>query len=184
MRLPRPHQCPLEVWNLIEKCWYSDPNERPSFKELKTFLYQQYSIQTEKRIVREEADGKNKTPSTNYQTCYEAMLNNQSMQNQFNAICEYNLNYLSVLEEKEMGSPGDNMKEENSLSYLSPKRHCNQHTESIEMDEEETMSSEYVEKVDDSLSYFTPNEFDERMDKLINENNLTEMNEKTKETNF
>ena len=52
------------------------------------------------------------------------------------------------------------------------------------MDEEETMSSEYVEKVDDSLSYFTPNEFDERMDKLINENNLTEMNEKTKETNF
>ena len=24
MRLPRPHLCPLEIWNLIEKCWLSD----------------------------------------------------------------------------------------------------------------------------------------------------------------
>ena len=149
MRLPCPHLCPLEIWSLIEKCWCSDPGERPSFKELKTFLYQQYLIQTEKNKAREEADDKNTTPSTNYQTCYEGMLNNQSMQNQFNAICEYNLNYLSVLEEKEMGSPGDNMKEENSLSYLTPKRHCNQHTESIEIDEDEMMLSDDVEKVGD-----------------------------------
>ena len=184
MRLPRPHLCPLEVWNLIEKCWYSDPDERPSFKELKTFLYQQYSIQIEKSKARAEADDKNKTPSTNYQTCYEGMLNNQSMQNQFNAICEYNLNYLSVLEEKEMGSPEDNVREENSLLYLSPKRQYKQHTESIEIDEDETMSSEYVEKVDDSLSYFTPNEFDEKIDQLINENDLTEMNQKTEVTTF
>ena len=179
MRLPRPHLCPLEVWNLIEKCWCSDPDERPSFKELKTFLYQQYLIQTEKNKASAEADDKNKTPSTNYQTCYEGMLNNQTMQNQFNAICEYNLNYLSVLEEKEMGSPGDNVKEENSLSYLCPKRHSTQHTEFVELDEGETMSSEYVIKVDDSFSYFTPNEFDENIDKLIYENNLTEMNQKT-----
>ena len=73
----------------------------------------------------------------------------------------------------------NNMKEENSLLYLSPKRHCTQHTEFVELDEGETMSSEYVIKVDDSLSYFTPNEFDENIDKLIYENNLTEMNQKT-----
>ena len=182
MRLPRPHLCPLEIWNLIEKCWYSDPDERPSFKELKTFLHHQYSIQIKKNKAREKADDKNKTPSTNYQTCYEGMLNNQTMQNQFNAICEYNLNYLSVLEEKEMGTPGDNMKEENSLLYLSPKRHCTQHTEFVELDEGKTMSSEYVIKVDDSLSYFTPNELDENIDELIYENNLTEMNQKTEVT--
>ncbi|XP_055520185.1 non-receptor tyrosine-protein kinase TYK2 [Leucoraja erinacea] len=44
-RLPCPKFCPMEIYNLMNECWKSDPAERPNFHELsKTFqkLYERY----------------------------------------------------------------------------------------------------------------------------------------------
>ena len=121
MRLPKPNLCPLEIWNVIDKCWNSDPDERPSFKELKSFLLEQYSFQNKKDKAREDSDGSTElTTESSYKTCYETLLDNQSNVTQFNAICELNLNYLSALEEKEMGLSEAETKDANSLLYLTP----------------------------------------------------------------
>ena len=135
MRLPRPHLCPLEVWTSIEKCWNSDPDERPSFKELKTFLYQQYSSQQDSNKETKPANSGVQTPSDHCKTCYIGLMNNQSMLTQYNAICEYNLNYLTVLEEKEMGSGEIKKQKDKSLLYLSPIRLCQSAPESIDKTE-------------------------------------------------
>ena len=132
MRLPRPHLCPLEVWASIEKCWNSDPDERPSFKELKLFLYQQYSSQEYSNKETEPANDGFETPSDHFKTCYAGLMNNQSMLTQYNAICEYNLNYLSVLEEEEMGLARATKQKDKSPLYLSPIRQCQSAPESID----------------------------------------------------
>ncbi|XP_041032934.1 non-receptor tyrosine-protein kinase TYK2 [Carcharodon carcharias] len=44
-RLPCPKSCPLEVYHLMNKCWESDPTQRPTFQELIPFfqrLYERY----------------------------------------------------------------------------------------------------------------------------------------------
>ena len=121
MRLPRPLLCPLDIWNVIDKCWNSDPDERPSFKELKSFLLEQYSLQNKKDKAREDSDGSTElTTVSSNKTCYETLLDNQSNVTQFNAICELNLNYLSALEEKEMGLSEAETKDVHSLLYLTP----------------------------------------------------------------
>lgn len=37
-RLEKPKHCKSSLFNVISKCWYSDPNKRPSFTELKQDL--------------------------------------------------------------------------------------------------------------------------------------------------
>ena len=132
MRLPRPHLCPLEVWNSMEKCWYSDPDERPSFKELKTFLYQLYSSLKDSNKETKTANDGSEASSDHCKTIYAGLMNSQSMLTQYNAICEYNLKYLSVLEEEEMGSAEVKKQKEKSLLYLSPRRLSQSAPESID----------------------------------------------------
>lgn len=33
-RLSKPENCPDNVWNVVEQCWKSDPDERPSFRSI------------------------------------------------------------------------------------------------------------------------------------------------------
>lgn len=37
-RLEKPKHCKSQLFNVINKCWYSDPNKRPTFTELKQDL--------------------------------------------------------------------------------------------------------------------------------------------------
>lgn len=37
-RLEKPKHCKSQLFNVISKCWYSDPNKRPTFTELKQDL--------------------------------------------------------------------------------------------------------------------------------------------------
>jgi hypothetical protein len=37
-RLEKPKHCKSPLFNVISKCWHSDPNKRPSFAELKQDL--------------------------------------------------------------------------------------------------------------------------------------------------
>lgn len=40
-RLPKPAGTPPEMYNLMMKCWNSDPDKRPGFEQLKTELENQ-----------------------------------------------------------------------------------------------------------------------------------------------
>ena len=74
---------------------------------------------------------------------------------QFNAICEYNLNHFSVLEEEEMGSPKDKAEENKTLLSVSPIIHCSQNPESMELEEKEKVSVDDIANVDDSHSFLS-----------------------------
>jgi hypothetical protein len=37
-RLPKPKDCPDELYELMLKCWRTDPDDRPSFRELVNHL--------------------------------------------------------------------------------------------------------------------------------------------------
>lgn len=37
-QLPRPANCPLEMYELLQECWDPTPSQRPTFKEISLFL--------------------------------------------------------------------------------------------------------------------------------------------------
>ena len=37
-RLPRPQNCPVEIYDMMKKCWEKDPDRRPTFEFLYTYF--------------------------------------------------------------------------------------------------------------------------------------------------
>lgn len=33
-RLPKPNNCPQQLYNIMQKCWNAEPKERPTFETL------------------------------------------------------------------------------------------------------------------------------------------------------
>eukprot|EP00049_Salpingoeca_infusionum_P004816 m.84059 g.84059 ORF g.84059 m.84059 type:complete len:711 (-) comp12736_c0_seq5:226-2358(-) len=42
-RMPKPEGCPPKIYQLMRDCWHADPQQRPSFKDIKTALETMYS---------------------------------------------------------------------------------------------------------------------------------------------
>ena len=90
IRLSSPIYCPHTIWKLMQSCWKSNPDTRPSFKQLKTSLWQDmYFPKTSDNIKEED-------------TIYQAILGDTSMKMKYNAICHNNTVYLDM---KKQSSP-------------------------------------------------------------------------------
>lgn len=37
-RLPKPEDCPQDIYNVMQQCWAQKPDDRPSFVALREFL--------------------------------------------------------------------------------------------------------------------------------------------------
>ena len=37
-RMPRPEQCPEELYNIMTRCWKNHPEERPTFEYIQSVL--------------------------------------------------------------------------------------------------------------------------------------------------
>ena len=56
-RLPKPVKCPQEVYNIMMKCWSTNPNERPTFSNILDNL--KVIIGTENRVKSSFQSNKN-----------------------------------------------------------------------------------------------------------------------------
>jgi tyrosine-protein kinase len=45
-RLEKPKLCPLDVYEMMRKCWSTEPDERPSFSELRDFFTRRVKLET------------------------------------------------------------------------------------------------------------------------------------------
>ena len=84
IRLSSPIFCPHNIWKLMQSCWKSNPDTRPSFKQLKASLWQDIHFPKISDNVKEE------------DTIYQAILGDTSMKKKFNAICKNNTAYLQI----------------------------------------------------------------------------------------
>jgi tyrosine-protein kinase Fer len=39
-RMNAPENCPVEVYDIMKRCWEKEPDQRPTFKELMTLINQ------------------------------------------------------------------------------------------------------------------------------------------------
>lgn len=46
LRMSKPRDCPDALYELMHKCWSSEPNSRPAFAYIQDFL-ENYSVQSE-----------------------------------------------------------------------------------------------------------------------------------------
>lgn len=64
-RLPSPDFCPLEISSLMQRCFLENPNDRPSFKEIKTYVEYGFNV-----LVNEVHSNKNKNTHRECNTQY------------------------------------------------------------------------------------------------------------------
>ena len=50
-RLPKPADCPDDVYNIMTKCWAADPTERPSFSKIIDMLKEVQGFQRKSVIM-------------------------------------------------------------------------------------------------------------------------------------
>ena len=93
MRLARPLYCPHDVWDLIQNCWFADPEERPSFRTLKLLLYQNSHYPKNMKDQDQINESENAFDTG---TIYKNIVADKTMLDQYKTICQHNRNYLEL----------------------------------------------------------------------------------------
>ena len=81
IRLSSPIYCPQNIWVLMQSCWKSDPNSRPSFKQLGSSLMHD---------IHFPKSSNNGNALKEEETIYRDILGDSSMKMRYNAICHSN----------------------------------------------------------------------------------------------
>ena len=59
-RLPKPDECPDDIYNLIKECWSKDPDSRPTFPQIVeklTHILVQYKTELPVTVANRETEG-------------------------------------------------------------------------------------------------------------------------------